>query len=149
MVGYEKLEDGKPVPVEDPVDGVEDNPLLSENVNEGPPGVKGFNVVLVDGGRVEEAPEGKLIGPVLIALVMAVPKDEVELAEDGGGKAEVPVDVVTGVVIAIEVLVTVDEETEVPYDELLVVTGVPTDDVALTEEGGNTLDVPKPDDGPV
>ena len=99
-------------------------------------------MVLVDGVRVEEAPEGKLVGPVLMALVMAVPKDEVELAEDGGGEADVPIDVVTGVVTAIEVLVNTDEGTEVPVVEV-------PDDVALMEEGGNTLDVPKPDEGPV
>lgn len=142
LVGEGRPVEDRPVPVGNPVDGVEDNPLLSENVKEGPPGVKGFNVVLVDGGRVKEAPEGKLVGPVLMALVMAVPKEEVELAEDGGGKADVPVDVVTGVITAIEVLVKTDEGTKVP------VVGVP-DDVALTEEGGNTLDVPKPDEGPV
>ena len=140
LVGSGKLEDGRPVPVGNPVDGVEDNPLLAEKVKEGPPGVKGFKVVLVDGGRVEEAPEGKLVGPVLMALVIAVPKDEVKLAEDGGGKPDVPVDVVTGVVTAIEVLVKTDEETEVPLIEV-------PDEVALMDEGGNMLDVPKPDDG--
>ena len=66
MVGYGKLEDGKPVPVENPMDGVEDNPLLSENVKEGPPGVKGFDVVfeLDNGIPVEEPDEGAVIDPL-------------------------------------------------------------------------------------
>lgn len=68
LVGSEKLEDGEPVPVGNPVDGVEDNPLLAENVKEGPPGVKGFDVVFeLDGGvPVENPDEGLVTDPLSV-----------------------------------------------------------------------------------
>lgn len=66
LVGSEKLEDGRPVPVGNSVDGVEDNPLLAENVKEGPPGVKGFDVVfeLDEGIPVETPDEGLVTDPL-------------------------------------------------------------------------------------
>ena len=84
-------------------------------------------------------------------VVIAVPPEDVELTEDGGGSS----DVLKGVVTATEVLVTGLEELgkpddedgrdEVVFDNAAVfgvpdVTAVPLEDVELAEDGGR-LDV--------